>query len=122
MSPERAALDRALARKGEIIIVRRYTSTLVTWFDVECRAFVRGYTPQELIGGISQTDSLVTISPTEIFATQWPGGQSPGSSVDPRIPRKNDRVIIQGRVRNIESVGPFFVASELVRIEMRVIG
>lgn len=126
MNQELAALDRALARKGEIIILRRnFGTTPSTTVDVELRAFVRGYAPQELVGGISQTDSLIVTSPTEITRAQWPGGQTPTSGLfvsDPRLPKKNDRVIVQGRLRNVETVGPIFIGDELVRIEMRVLG
>lgn len=123
MSQERAALDRALARKGETITLRRQTgSSIQAVFEVTGKAIVRGYSPRDLIGGITQTDSLVIMSPTNIFGAQWPGGRAPGSFVDPRIPVKGDRVIIQGRVRMVEAVGPVFVGDELVRIEMRVVG
>lgn len=126
MNQELAALDRALARKGEVITLRRSSgSTPSTFFDVELKAIVRGYTPQELIGGLSQTDSLVIISPNDLARAQWPGGQTPQTGMfvsDPRLPRKNDRVIVQGRTRNVETVGPIFVGDEMVRIEMRILG
>lgn len=92
---------------------------------METRAIIRGYTPQELVGGITQTDSLVVISPTDLIRAQWPGGQTPVSGLfvsDPFLPVKGDYVILQGRLRIIEVVGPIYVGPELVRIEMRVIG
>lgn len=81
-----------------------------TWFDVTCQASVRGYPLEQLIGGITQTDSFVILSPTQI--AQWVGG----------VPRVNDKAIIQGRVRNVQFVNPIYVGGELVRIEMRVLG
>lgn len=123
MTPEIAALDRALARAGELIVLRRMTGTTPqTWFDVKCRALVRGYKPEELIGSITQTDSLVILSPTEIDRAQWPGGVAPTTTTDPRIPKKGDKAVIRGATRNVEAVGPIYVRGELVRIEMRVIG
>jgi hypothetical protein len=113
MRPERAALDRALARAGEPIVLRRVVGTNPqTWFDVTCQASVRGYRPEQLIGGITQTDSFVILSPTQILDAQWAGG----------IPKVNDKAIVQGRVRNVEFVAPIYVGGELVRIEMRVRG
>lgn len=125
MKRERAALERALARKGETIILRRLTLAplaVQSAIDVTCRAFVSGYRPEELIGGITQADSLVIISPKEIIASQWPGGQPPTSASTANLPRRNDKAVIQGRERNVEAVGPFYVDGELVRIEMRVTG
>ncbi len=123
MTPELAALDRALARAGETVILRRTTGTTPqVSFDVECKAMVRGYRPEELVGGITQTDSLVILSPTSIERAQWPGAQSPSAFGDVRVPKKGDKVVIQGRTRNVEAVGPIYVRGELVRIELRVLG
>lgn len=123
MTPEIAALDRAVARTGETIILRRTTGTNPqTWIDVELMAVVRGYKPVELVGGLAQTDAFVALSPTDINRAQWPGGQSPSATGDARVPRKGDRVVMQGRARNVETVAPIYVRGELVRVEMRVIG
>lgn len=123
MSPERAALDRALAIAGEPVVLRRqYGVNPNTFVEVECRAFVRGYRPQELVGGISQTDIFVILSPTEIERAKWPGGSGLSSTTDPRVPRKNDKLTVRGAQRNVEAAGPIYVRGELVRIEMRVIG
>ncbi len=120
-----AALDRHLARAGADIVLRRVVGqapNLVN-IDVTVRAAVRSYQPTELVDGISQTDSFVIISPTHIAAAQWPGGELPSATVaDPSLPRRLDRVIIAGRVRNVEVVDPLYVEGELVRIEMRVLG
>jgi hypothetical protein len=127
MAGEVSALDRALARAGEDIIIRRVVGTLPNTvnIDVNVRALVRSYSPEELVGGITQTDSLVIISPSEIDRAQWPGGQAATMAPfnpDTRLPKKGDKAIIQGRLRNIEVVDPFLVQGELVRIEMRVLG
>jgi hypothetical protein len=87
-------------------------TTQQTWFDVTCQASVRGYRPEELIGGMSQTDSRVVLSPTPLFDQQWAGS----------IPIANDRAIIQGRVRTVQFVNPIYINGELVRIEMNVRG
>lgn len=113
---EIAALDNALARAGSDITLRRVTGTApsLTNTDVTVRATVRSYQPQELVGGIAQIDSHVIISPTQIVAANWPG--------DGSLPRKLDKMVIAGRVRNIEVVDPIYVGGELVRLEMRVLG
>lgn len=123
-----ARLNRDLKRKGERIKLRRYAGTNTQIFtEVELVAFVRGYSPQELAAGsgIQAVDSFVILSPTDLFAAQWPGGQQPLEppfNPDPHLPRKGDRAIIQGRTRIVEVASPIYDGDELVRIEMRVLG
>lgn len=118
------ALDSALARVGQSIRLQRLTGTQQIPFEVECLAMVRGYSPDELVGGIAQQDSMVILSPSEIERKGWPGPQSSAdpSNVDRRIPRKGDRVFINGKARNVEAAAGLYVADVLVRIEMRVLG
>jgi hypothetical protein len=126
MISDRAALDRDLAKVGEWIILRRVTGTSnPVPFDVRLKALVRGYRPEQLLSGIQAIDSLVIISPTELFNSQWPGGQvaaSPPFNPAALIPKKGDRAIIQGRMRTVETAGAIYVGDEIVRIEMRVLG
>jgi len=118
-----AGLDDALARAGSDIVLRRVRGTApgLTNYDVTVRAAVRSYRPEEIVGGISATDSQVIISPTQIAAAGWPGDGETGSP-DPALPRINDKVVIAGRTRNIAAVRPFYVGDELVRIELQVSG
>lgn len=126
MTPDeiKATLNSQLAEHGEDIELQRLTGTQLIPFKVTVRAFVRGYSADELIGGITQSDSRVILSPTEIEASGWPGPESPAGSTtgDIRVPRKNDKAVIAGRKRNVESAVGIEVAGELVRIEMRVTG
>ena len=125
MSAEIAALDSALSRAGQDIVLRRIygQSPKTNYVDVTVRAAVRSYSPEELVGGINQTDSKVIASPTDIARAGWPGGELPSAIVvDPSLPRINDVAIIDGRKRNIQVVNPIYVLGELVRIEMRVLG
>lgn len=127
MNPELAALDRALARKGETMVLRRRSfaaGSTEAKFDAELRAIVRGYSQEELVGGITQTDSLVIISPTDLKRAQWQSGRKPSeaSGADGFLPVKGDYAIIRGRTRMIEAVGVIYVGPDAVRIEMRVLG
>jgi hypothetical protein len=121
-----AALDAHLLRAGNDITLRRVTGSApgVSNVDVTVRAAVRSYQPQELVGGIAQTDSLAIISPTQIAALPWPGNGEVASATvaDPALPRRNDKLVIAGRVRNIEAVMPIYLDGVLVRIELRVNG
>jgi hypothetical protein len=129
MTPSQAIdmLNRQLAKHGETVMLQRITSAaggVQIKNNVQCKAFVRGYAPEELVGGIVQSDSRVILSPTEIDKEDWPG---PNSSTTPteqdrRIPRKGDNCKIQGRIRNIESSRPFYLNDVLVRIELQVRG
>jgi hypothetical protein len=129
--PALAALDEALEIAGEDVIIRRIygQAPRTNNVDVTVRAAVRTFQPSELLGGIAQTDSKVIVSPTDITAAQWPGGEMPSPTVaDPTIPKITDRIVIQGRVRTIAVVQPIYMEDEstglreLVRIEMRVLG
>ena len=117
------ALDRGLAARGEDVILRRISGSgpSATSIDVACRAVVRGYRPEKLVGGIAQGDSQVILSPSEIRSSGWPdpGGLPSGSA---SLPKKGDKLIVQGRMRTIEAVAPIQVAGELVRIDLQVRG
>ena len=118
-----SALDRGLAARGQDVILRRISGSgpSATSIDVACRAVVRGYRPEELVGGIAQGDSQVILSPSEIRSSGWPdpGGSPPGSV---SLPRKGDKLIVQGRMRTIEAAAPILIAGELVRIDLQVRG
>lgn len=118
-------LDRFLETDGEDCILRRVYGQAgnTAPSDVTVRAKVMAYSEVELVGGIAQTDSKVILSPSQIAEAQWPGGELPRSSVpDPTLPRRNDKLIVDGRVRNVEFVNPADIGGTLVRIEMRISG
>ena len=114
-----AALDRMLAANGEDVVLQKLAAGAVS-ASVTARAVVRGYDPEELVAGITQQDSHVIISPTEINTAGWPGGAD--GPEDERVPVKGDRVSIAGRVRSIEAATGIRMAGTLVRIEMQVRG
>lgn len=120
-----ADLDAALAETGQTITLRRLTlgpNGVQIPFSVDCAAAVRGYAPNELVNGITQQDSKVILSPTEITRAGWPGPAMVPTTLDRRVPLKNDKVIIDGRVRNVEAAIGVSVGSELVRLEIQVKG
>ena len=117
------ALDRGLTARGEDVILRRISGSGPSATSIEevCRAVGRGYPPEELVGGIAQGDSQVILSPSEIRVSGWPDlGGSPSGTAS--LPRKGDKLIVQGRVRTIEAAAPIQVAGELVRIDLQVRG
>lgn len=125
---EIAELDAALAADGEDIVLRRVKgANLATQqnVDVICRAFVRGFAPNELVGAITQQDSRVVLSPTQIDAAGWPADEADSTSlIDARVPRKNrgDKCVIQGRPCSVEAAKGILIDGTLVRIDMTVRG
>lgn len=126
LSPESliSKLDAFLEKAGEDITLRRLYSTNRIASDVEVRAVVRGYDPQELVNEITQQDQKVIISPTEINNLGWPGPDfNPGlDSNDIRIPKKNDEVLTSRGKLTVQAGVGFYIQDILVRIEMRVRG
>ncbi len=112
-----AALNRQLALHGQHAVLRRSTwvGTTKTNFDVAIRITLRGYRPEELLGGITQGDSQVVLGPTEIAAAGWPGGM-----VD--VPHAGDQIIAAGRARSIIASAPIYLGGELVRLDLQVRG
>lgn len=127
---EVADLNMSLAEDGEDIELWRVVTAGATQINVKVypRAFVRNFGADELVGGITQEQVRVTISPSEIIAGNWPGPWTPSAAepvqppTDRRVPRKNDKCVIKGRPRNIEVAMPIYVDNELVRINLRVLG
>lgn len=124
MTPDEAIADlnQALVEDGQPIRLQRLVnvggSQMPT--EVTCQAFVRGYQPQELVGGITQQDVKVIFSPTEIIAASWQSGRP--ANEDTRVPMKGNRVFINGRARNVEAAAGLYMAGDLVRIEMQCRG
>jgi hypothetical protein len=117
-----ARLDRSLARNGETIQLQRLTGTQGISFEVQPRARITGYRPEELIAGsgITQQDVKVILSPTQIERKGWPGAQPQAG--DKRVPLKNDRIIRQGRPLTVQAGAGIYVDGTLVRIELQARG
>jgi hypothetical protein len=107
-----ADLDEALSQFGETVTLTRFTDgpngTRIP-FSVDCQAFVRANAPQELdpISG-DAPNTKVIMSPTQIARAQWPGP-----------PQKDDRMLIQGHMANVEIVSPIFIGGQLVRLDLQ---
>lgn len=119
---EIAQLDRALAKNGSTIVLRRYAAGNSARFDVTVKASVRPVKAEEIVGSITQTSMTVILSPTEMTRAQWPGYQTGVTGPESRMPRTGDKAVIDGRERNIQFVKPIYVADVLVRIELNVAG
>lgn len=118
-----ADLDRSLETDGQDILLQRLDPSVGGTqipYSVTCRAFVRGYRANELVGTITQQDSKVILSPTQIIEGGWTSGRP--QHEDRRVPMNGNRAVIQGKPRRVEEAEGIYVDGELVRIEMRVLG
>jgi hypothetical protein len=125
-----AQLDRRLARRGEMVDLRRISGTTNQTY-VQCRvpAIIRPLTVEQLIAGITQQNFFIILSPTHILRAQWPGGFTPPATggiitsfTDPRLPRANDKIYVRTAQKNVDRVAPVFDRGECIRIEINVIG
>lgn len=106
-------LDRQIREHGQDIALVRLVPDAD---DLERphRAFVRGYRPDEMVGGLQQGDTLVTLSPT--------GLPPEFADTDANRLARNDLIRIDGRLRNVEFVEPVRIAGRLVRMNLTVRG
>jgi hypothetical protein len=109
-----ADLDEALLDAGEEVVLRRLTlgpNAMQIPFDCDVRASIRPLDAKELVGNIDQTWSRVILSPTDINRAQF------------RLPvRKNDKIVQDGKVRNVEFPKHIRMQNVVVRIELLVGG
>lgn len=103
-------LDRTVGRHGQAVTLRRVSGGVQV--DLIVRAFVREYRPDEIVGVIAQGDSHIALSPTQVV----------GSAFETAAIARNDKVVIRGRVRNVQAVEPVLLGDRLVRINLQVRG
>lgn len=84
MTPARLAAT--IAHLGAPCTLKRTGQT-----DLAVAAFVRGYRPQELVGGLQQGDREARMSNAEIAAASWPGP-----------PKKGDMLVINGKTTAVQ--------------------
>lgn len=96
-----ADLDRMLAEDGEDVRVRLRTDLVGE--GVVVRAFVRGYRPDELAGGVQQGDREAIISPTGVTAAGLQGLE------------RGMKIFVGGRITNVEFANPVRQRGEIVR-------
>ncbi|OCP05003.1 MULTISPECIES: hypothetical protein [unclassified Ensifer] len=106
-----AALDRQLARHGQAVRVRRGPKDAQVAIAAML-GFVRGYKADDVVGesGVSQTDSKVVLSPSDLAA--WPRP----------FPQKGDWCEVDGRFRVVEEHDHRKLNDVVVRIELRIKG
>lgn len=113
MTPSQAIalLDAQIAEHGQTVTLTRLVPNQ-TSITLTCKAFVRGYKPDELANGVQQGDSLVVLSPTALV----------GSPFESAPPVRLNKLTTAGRLRNIEMADPVLMNDVLVRINLQVRG
>lgn len=101
----------AIDKIGTDDIILRRLAPRGLRFDCHMRAVVRGFAPDELVGGIQQGDRKVIISNRNIEARQWPGP-----------PRRGDQVLIGDHTATVQDVDTTEIGSVIVKHEMLVRG
>ncbi len=127
MTAEIDALNRALANYGEDVVLRRTVkrsgSNVVA--EVTCRAAVRAVSAEQIVGTITQNSLNIVMSPSEIVAADWPGADDNiivGSAVDKHLPRTTDKMVVQGKERQVQAAKPIYVNGVWVRTDLVVAG
>jgi hypothetical protein len=118
-------LDNSLAQNGRDAILRRIYGIAPNTSQVDVAVLIHmdSTTETHITGGIAQTEAKVIMSPSEIAAAQWPGGEvADAANPTPNWPRRLDRLIVDGHVCSIEYVDPKVIRGELVRIELTIRG
>lgn len=85
------AVYAACQKVGKVVTLRRISGATTT--DCSVKAVVRGYTADELVGGIQQGDKKVIMTETEVNAASWP------------LPIKvQDRIIIDSKTHSVQAI------------------
>ena len=87
--PTPDSIAARIDRDGEDVLLRRPGAPPV---QATVRAFVRGFKPDELVGGIQQGDRELRVAPGPLAALGWPGP-----------PQRGDDVVIRGRTTKVQA-------------------
>lgn len=107
--------QQALNRLGQVAQLRRLTGVAGSqvYHEVSLRAFMRQFRPDEIVpgSGLIQGDRMVIIGTAAIDAAQWPAP-----------PRRDDKLLIDGRLLNVQAVEIRHIGGVVERYDMVVRG
>ncbi len=134
-NPHLARLDRQIRLHGEACeIIHTIGSATQTKFRVSLRGIVKTFGVEQLIAGLTQTNYLVIISPTDLRNTKWPGprgpatvasGNLPNGQTPPKdfvIPTTADAITFRAAQKAIGQATAIYDGDDCVRIELKVLG
>ena len=102
------ALDEHLREAGTPVVIRRYLTAARTRVEDTVNAAVRITKFEDLEGRVDAFDGRAIISPTGLTHTA--------------MPKKDDKIVFDGREYNVELVKPFMIADQHVRFELMLTG
>ncbi|MEX6508925.1 hypothetical protein [Jiella sp. M17.18] len=105
---EIAKLDRALATRGQPVVFRRDDFDTGRQ-DIPVRAFLKGFDPTELVGGVDLNTSHATLSPSDFASSGL-------------VPQKGDSIIAGGRTQYVDNAEIRRIGDQAVRFELTVTG
>lgn len=130
-----ARLDRRMRLRGEPCeLIRTVGTGTQTKNRVNARCIVKPLTVQQLVGGLTQTNYMIIMSPTDLRRAGWPGARGPATVAsgnlpsgdrppkDFVLPTTNDAIYFRGTQKAIQRVAPIYDGGECVRIELTVLG
>lgn len=102
-----AATDRAIAGYGQTVTLQHTaedpaTGAITIADEVTCPAAVRNFGPQDLEAG-QVLEIRVVVSPTGLGAF---------------VPRRDDRILIDGNESNITQIAPLYYGGQLCRVNL----
>ena len=115
-------LRRQIDQHGEPVTLRRIVAG--GNHDLSLPAFVRGFKPDQIAAGVQQGDRSAVLHPDDVVVATWLSGVAvqPGENPDRRVPKKGDKLVVAGRVCNIEAAEGVYLETALVRINLVVRG
>jgi hypothetical protein len=108
------SISAALLRFGRPMTLRRPTlnsNGTTTNTDVTVYGHTVGYSPSALVESVTQGNTSITISNTQIAAAGWPGP-----------PKKQDVLIFDSRRCVIQSVEPKYLGTTVLVYQLEVRG
>ena len=122
-------LDRQMRLRGEKVqLIRTIGASTQSRVRANIRGIVKTLGIAQLIGGITQTNYIVIISPTDLRRAGWPGANTatipPGttSNKDGVIPPPSDAMVFRASQKAISRADAIYDGDECVRIELSCIG
>ncbi len=106
-------LDDAVRRRGQTVTLTR-TVPNAPAIEKDVRAFVRGYEPGDLPSGVTVGTRKVVISPTALRGTPFDAERD--------WLRPGDKVLISGRLANVDAADNRVINDLLVRVNLQVTG
>jgi hypothetical protein len=129
-NPHLARLDRQIRLHGEEVqLIHTVGSSTQTNTRAQIRGIVKTLGIEQIIAGITATNYMVIISPTDLRRAAWPGAVAvaaasgiPISARDAVVPTTADKITFRGAQKAISKVDAIYDGDECVRIELTCVG